>query len=197
MTAARSSLRCCRSARRCFRSSRSAPWSWARSFAASIRAWRSSSRCRSSSSETSPYFFSKRSTRPAVSTIFCLPVKKGWHFEQISIRVAVCVERVWMISPHAQVMVASPYSGCMPVFTVRLLVGYSVSMLNRVRAYCRPCDGCISKEKPRPRGQLTLHTAVTGPYRPTCSCSRGSLYCSQPHASCRAKTPLTPPVPRG
>ena len=196
MTAARSSLRRCRSARRFFRSSRSATWSWVRSFAASIRVWRSSSRCRSRSSEISAYFFSKRSTRPAVSTIFCLPVKKGWHFEQISIRVAAWVERVWMTSPHAQVMVASPYSGCRPVFTVRLL-GYSVSTLNRVRTYCRPCGGCFSKEKPRPRGQLTLHTAVTGLYRPTCSCSRGSLYWSQPHASCRAETPLTPPVPRG
>jgi len=30
------------------------------------------------------YFFWKRSTRPAVSTSFCLPVKNGWQFEQIS-----------------------------------------------------------------------------------------------------------------
>ena len=34
------------------------------------------------------YFMPKRflnlSTRPPVSTSFCLPVKKGWHFEQIS-----------------------------------------------------------------------------------------------------------------
>src|SRR5579863_6529219 len=34
----------------------------------------------------SAYFFVKRSTRPAVSTSFCLPVKNGWQFEQISTR---------------------------------------------------------------------------------------------------------------
>jgi hypothetical protein len=32
-----------------------------------------------------PYFCRKRSTRPAVSTIFCLPVKNGWQFEQMSV----------------------------------------------------------------------------------------------------------------
>src|SRR5256885_2031352 len=32
-----------------------------------------------------PYFWRKRSTRPAVSTSFCLPVKKGWHAAQISV----------------------------------------------------------------------------------------------------------------
>src|SRR6266404_4547180 len=32
----------------------------------------------------SAYFLVKRSTRPAVSMSFCLPVKKGWQFEQIS-----------------------------------------------------------------------------------------------------------------
>src|SRR6516225_544448 len=35
----------------------------------------------------SAYFFWNRSTRPAVSTSFCLPVKKGWQFEQISTRI--------------------------------------------------------------------------------------------------------------
>ncbi len=34
----------------------------------------------------SAYFLVKRSTRPAVSISFCLPVKKGWQFEQISTR---------------------------------------------------------------------------------------------------------------
>ena len=34
----------------------------------------------------SAYFFWKRSTRPAVSINFCLPVKKGWQLEQISTR---------------------------------------------------------------------------------------------------------------
>jgi hypothetical protein len=32
------------------------------------------------------YFLLKRSTRPAVSSSFCLPVKNGWQFEQISTR---------------------------------------------------------------------------------------------------------------
>src|SRR4029077_968470 len=34
----------------------------------------------------SAYFLVKRSTRPAVSSSFCLPVKKGWQLEQISTR---------------------------------------------------------------------------------------------------------------
>ena len=32
------------------------------------------------------YRFWKRSTRPAESTSFCFPVKKGWHLLQISSR---------------------------------------------------------------------------------------------------------------
>src|ERR1022692_3675966 len=32
------------------------------------------------------YFRLKRSMRPAVSSSFCLPVKNGWQFEQISTR---------------------------------------------------------------------------------------------------------------
>src|SRR5262249_43394921 len=44
----------------------------------------------------SAYFLVKRSTRPAVSTSFCLPVKKGWQLEQISTfsRSLLTVERV-------------------------------------------------------------------------------------------------------
>ncbi len=50
------------------------------------------------------YFLVKRSTRPAVSTSFCLPVKKGWQFEQISTRSIspLMVERVWKVLPQAQ-----------------------------------------------------------------------------------------------
>jgi hypothetical protein len=36
-----------------------------------------------------------------------LPVKKGWHLEQISTRIAGRVERVWMTSPQLQVIVVS------------------------------------------------------------------------------------------
>ena len=49
----------------------------------------------------------KRSTRPAVSTNRCLPVKKGWHLEQISTRMVGRVDRVWMTSPQLQVIVVS------------------------------------------------------------------------------------------
>src|SRR5271154_3542326 len=52
----------------------------------------------------SAYFFVKRSTRPAVSTSFCLPVKNGWQFEQISTRICwpLNVERVSNVLPQAQ-----------------------------------------------------------------------------------------------
>src|SRR6516164_6555590 len=53
---------------------------------------------------TLAYFFWKRSTRPAVSTSFCLPVKNGWQLEQISTRSIspLMVERVWKVFPQAQ-----------------------------------------------------------------------------------------------
>src|SRR5215469_8837996 len=53
---------------------------------------------------TLAYFFWKRSTRPAVSTSFCLPVKNGWQLEQISTRsiLPLMVERVWKVFPQAQ-----------------------------------------------------------------------------------------------
>src|SRR5438046_10584184 len=62
------------------------------------------------------YFLWNRSIRPAVSTSFCLPVKKGWHFEQISRWISALVERVLNVSPHAHLTTASTYSGCMFAF---------------------------------------------------------------------------------
>jgi hypothetical protein len=52
----------------------------------------------------SAYFFWNRSTRPAVSINFCLPVKNGWQFEQISTRIILplIVERVSNVLPQAQ-----------------------------------------------------------------------------------------------
>src|SRR5271163_4809923 len=52
----------------------------------------------------SAYFFVKRSTRPAVSISFCLPVKKGWQLEQISTlsMSPLMVERVEKLWPQAQ-----------------------------------------------------------------------------------------------
>src|SRR5262245_651050 len=58
------------------------------------------------------YLRLKRSTRPAVSTSFCLPVKNGWHLEQISRRISVpLVERVLKVSPQAQTTFTSMYLG--------------------------------------------------------------------------------------
>ena len=49
-----------------------------------------------------PYLRWNRSTRPAVSISFCLPVKKGWQLEQISIWISFLVERVVQFAPQAQ-----------------------------------------------------------------------------------------------
>jgi hypothetical protein len=57
------------------------------------------------------YFLRKRSMRPAVSISFCLPVKNGWHFEQISTRMSALVEPASNALPHAHLMIASAYSG--------------------------------------------------------------------------------------
>ena len=60
--------------------------------------------------------FLNLSTRPPASTNFCLPVKNGWHFEQISTRISPLVDFVLITSPHAQLMVHSLYSGWSPSF---------------------------------------------------------------------------------
>jgi len=52
------------------------------------------------------YFLRNRSTRPSVSMIFWVPVKKGWHAEQISIRICGLVDLVVNTLPQAQVIVA-------------------------------------------------------------------------------------------
>src|SRR5688572_19703200 len=49
-----------------------------------------------------PNFLLNRSTRPAESTNFCLPVKNGWQFEQISTARRADVLRVVNVLPHAQ-----------------------------------------------------------------------------------------------
>ena len=60
-----------------------------------------------------------RSTRPPVSTSFCLPVKKGWHSEQSSTRKEGTVERVVNSLPQEQCTWHSTYSGWIPVFMIR------------------------------------------------------------------------------
>src|SRR5713101_7405348 len=42
---------------------------------------------------------------------FCLPVKKGWHLEQVSRRSSLRVLRVTKVSPQAQTTVTCWYSG--------------------------------------------------------------------------------------
>ena len=56
------------------------------------------------------------STRPVVSTYFILPVKNGWHAEQISTLICFLVLRVVNLFPHPQVTVLSSYFGWMPSF---------------------------------------------------------------------------------
>src|SRR6516165_4478697 len=51
------------------------------------------------------------STRPVVSTNFILPVKKGWHTEQISTLMFFLVLRVTNLFPQPQVTVVSSYFG--------------------------------------------------------------------------------------
>ena len=72
-----------------------------------------------------PYFLLNFSTRPAESTNFCLPVKKGWHWEQISTWIFGTVERVSTTFPQAQVIVAVLYSGWIPSFIMTPSVAYT------------------------------------------------------------------------
>src|SRR5436190_22669024 len=51
------------------------------------------------------------STRPVVSTYFILPVKNGWHAEQISVAMVFLVLRVVNLLPQPHVTVASSYFG--------------------------------------------------------------------------------------
>src|SRR5205085_12614347 len=51
------------------------------------------------------------STRPVVSTYFILPVKNGWHAEQISTVMFFLVLRVVNLLPQPHVTVASSYLG--------------------------------------------------------------------------------------
>jgi len=65
-----------------------------------------------------PYFWRKRSTRPAVSINFCLPVKNGWQTLQMSVWISAMVERVWNVLPQAHFTVAVAYSGWISVFMI-------------------------------------------------------------------------------
>ena len=58
---------------------------------------------------TEPAFLDKRasnvSTRRAESMIFCVPVKTGWHWLHSSVWIALLVEPVVNVFPHAHVTV--------------------------------------------------------------------------------------------
>lgn len=58
-----------------------------------------------------PNFFENRSTRPAVSTNFCLPVKNGWQTEQMSTPKLARVDRVVNLLPQAQWTLQTWYLG--------------------------------------------------------------------------------------
>src|SRR5438445_13201269 len=63
------------------------------------------------------------STRPVVSTNFILPVKNGWHAEQISTVMFFRVLRVGIFWPKRLVMTTSSYSGWMPFYMACLVRG--------------------------------------------------------------------------
>ena len=56
-----------------------------------------------------PYFFMKRSTRPSVSRIFWVPVKKGWLPLQTSTWISGWVEPVVITTSPLQITLASGY----------------------------------------------------------------------------------------
>lgn len=63
-----------------------------------------------------------------MSTSFCLPVKYGWHLEQISTRSSLTflVVPVWNVFPHAHTTVTSWYWGWIPSFILILLTRFSI-----------------------------------------------------------------------
>ena len=55
-----------------------------------------------------PYFLTNFSTRPALSTSFCLPVKYGWQSEQISTLIWGTVEILRRVSRKERQLVTEP-----------------------------------------------------------------------------------------
>ena len=94
------------------------------------------------------------STRPPVSTSFCLPVKNGWQFEHISTWIFSFVEPVAITLPHAQVIVVCLYSGCIPSF---------ISAFSSFRSRSRKCPHDTRICKPvnhPPQAALYFYGAV-------------------------------------
>ena len=80
----------------------------------------------------------KRSTRPPVSTIFCFPVKKGWHWLHTSREMSSqSVERVLISLPQLQRAVISSYFGWISAFmtildTPQIKFGGKIPLTNQV-----------------------------------------------------------------
>src|SRR4030067_187633 len=90
-----------------------------------------------------PYFWRNLSTRPPLSTTFCLPVKNGWHSEHTSMPKSLPrVERVTKLLPQAQVTLTSLYSGWMPSFML------NASIHAPIAARERKGRGCYGKPRP-------------------------------------------------
>ena len=73
-----------------------------------------------------------------MSTSFCLPVKYGWHLEQISTlsSLTFLVVPVWNVFPHAHTTVTSWYWGWIPSFILILLTRFFISTrANMLRVY--------------------------------------------------------------
>src|SRR4029079_5210739 len=84
-----------------------------------------------------------RSTRPSVSSSFCLPVKNGWQLEQISRCSSGLVDRVFQVVPHAQRASTSKYLGGIASFTACSLAypgnrHYTRRLWGRVRCTVPP-----------------------------------------------------------
>jgi hypothetical protein len=123
----------------------------------------------------SAYFWRKRSTRPAVSTNFCLPVKNGWQFEQISRCNSPAVERVCQVLPQAHRTVAVAYSGWMPAFT-----DASWREFEQLEKLIHQCA--------KTQGDNDLDRRISGPAKH----SAGSCRANEQNAGCK---PLESPRP--
>lgn len=103
------------------------------------------------------------STLPPASTNFCLPVKKGWHLEQISTLISPpfgLVERVRTVSPQAHLIVTSSYLGWIPSFTfntslrikmltisqLRYIISYKIDFCNTFLYFFLARGGFFSKK---------------------------------------------------
>jgi hypothetical protein len=94
------------------------------------------------------YFLWNFSTRPAVSTSFCRPVKNGWHLEQIAMRRFGTVERVGYVAPHAHTIEVSTYLGWISAF-IHFSRGMAAEIFGFKIAQAAPSDNQYAR--------LTVH----------------------------------------